>query len=183
LAASIRLFALSLFGFPAAAGGADVIEGNGAAAEEDEGESNGGESQGEFVSVVAHQSVVEVNFGDGDGQIDADGESGCASEQAQEDEDAAKEFRKGREVASPGGESEAVDELGMVLKPAENLVVAVAEDDGAEGEAHDEEREGLQAVEIAHEVPPGERKIDYSSGTEEGSRCDLAGAIEVLGCV
>lgn len=68
-----------------------------------------------------------------------------------------------------------MDELSVVLKSAENFVIAVAEDDCAEGEAQDEEREGLQAVEIAQGVPPGERKIDYSSGAEEGSRCDSAG--------
>jgi hypothetical protein len=36
-----------------AAGGADVVEGDGAAAEKDEGKSQGGQSQGEFVSVGA----------------------------------------------------------------------------------------------------------------------------------
>jgi hypothetical protein len=39
--------------FGAAAGGADVIEGDGAAAEKGEGKGEGGEGQGEFVSAVA----------------------------------------------------------------------------------------------------------------------------------
>ena len=158
-----------LLGFPAAAGCTDVIERDGAAPEEDEGECEGGQRQGEFVSVVAHQSVVEVHLGDSYGQIDADGESGHASEQSQQDEQAAKEFGERRQVGGPGRKSEAGDELSVVLESAENFMVSVAEHDSAEGEAHDEKREGLQAIEVAHAVPPSERRIDYSSGTEDGS--------------
>jgi len=162
-----------LLEFPAAAGGADVVEGDGAGAEENEGEGEGGQSKGEFVSAVAHQSVVEVDLGDGYGQIDADGASSHASEQAQQDEQAANEFGEGGEVGGPGRESEAGDELSVVLQSAENFVVSVIDYDGAKSEAHHEERERLQAVEVAHVVPPVERRIDYSSGTEEGSRLSL----------
>ena len=172
-AAETGLSCFSLLGFPAAAGGADVVEGDGAGAEENEGEGEGGQSKGEFVSAVAHQSVVEVDLGDGYGQIDADGKSSHAGEQAQQDEQAAKEFSEGREVGGPGRESEAGDELSVVLQSAENFVVSVIDYDGAKSEAHHEERERLQAVEVAHVVPPVERRIDYSSGTEEGSRLSL----------
>jgi hypothetical protein len=58
----------------------------------------------------------------------------------------------------------------MVVESAEDFVISVADHDGAEGEAHDEEREGLQAVEVAQTRSSGERNIDYSRGTEEGSR-------------
>jgi hypothetical protein len=37
-------------------------------------------------------------------------------------------------------------------------VVSVVEHDSAQGEAHDEQREGLQAVEVAHVVPPREKR-------------------------
>jgi hypothetical protein len=37
-------------------------------------------------------------------------------------------------------------------------VVAVDEHDGAESEAHDEEREGLQAIEVAQVIPPARKK-------------------------
>ena len=147
-----RLFSLT------AAGGADVIEGDGAAAEEDKGKCEGGEGQREFVSAVAHQPVVEVHLGDGYGDIDADGQSCNASEQAEQNEKAAKELGEGREVGGPARESEADDELGMVVQSAENLVGSVDDDDGAEGETHDKEREGLQAIEVAQVVPPAERK-------------------------
>jgi hypothetical protein len=112
---------------------------------------------------------VKVHPGDSYGQIDADGKSGHAREQSQQDEEAAKEFGKGGEVGGPGRKSETGNKLSMVLKSAENFVVSVAEHNSAESEAHGEKREGLQPIEVAHAVPPGERRIDYSSGTEEGS--------------
>ncbi len=90
--------------------------------------------------------------------IYTDGKGGNASEQAQQDEQASKEFGEGGEVGGPGGEPEAGDKLSMVVKSAENLVVSVVEHDGAQGEAHDKECEGLQAVEVAQVVPPAERK-------------------------
>ncbi len=131
-----------------------MVEGDGACAEEDEAEGEGSEREGKFVAVVAHQSVVEVNLGNGDGEIDADGKSGRACEQAEQNQDAAEEFSERRKIASPGRETEAGDELGMVVESAENFVVAVAKHDCAEGEAHDEECERLQAVEVAQVGPP-----------------------------
>lgn len=146
-----------------------MVEGDGAAAEEDEGKCQGGQSQGELVPAVANQSIVEVDFDDGDGKVDANGKRSDASEQAQQDEQPAKEFGEGGEVGCPGGESEAGDKLRVVVKASENLVVSVVEHYRAKGKAHDEERKGLQAIKIAQGVSP-KAKIDYSSGTMEGSR-------------
>jgi hypothetical protein len=147
-----------------AAGGADVVEGDGATAEKNEGESKGGESEGEFVSTVTGQSVVEVHFGNGDGEIDADGKGGDASEEAEQNEQPAEELREGGEISRPARKSEAGDQVRVVVKATENLVVTVDEHDGTQGETHEKEREGLQAIEVAHVIPPAERKIDYSSG-------------------
>jgi len=147
-----------LFGLSPSAGSADVVEGNGAAAEEDKGECEGGQSEREFGSAVADQSVVDMHLGYGHGKIDADGKSSYASEKAQQDEQPAKEFGERREIRGPGGESEAGDELGMVVKSAENLLVPVVEHDSAQGKAHEEKSEGLQAIEVAQGVPPAERK-------------------------
>src|SRR5258708_40266455 len=97
---------------------------------------------------------------DGDAKVYADGKGGNASEQAQKDEQAAKEFGEGGEVGGPGREPEAGHKLSMVVKSAEDLVVAVVEHDGAQGEAHDEECEGLQAVEGGQVVPPAGRRKD-----------------------
>jgi hypothetical protein len=95
-----------------------------------EGEGESGEGQGEFVSAIAHQSVVEVYFGDGDGHIDADGESRHTGEQAEKDEQAAEEFREGGKIRGPARESEAGDEIGVVVKSAKDLIVSMADDDG-----------------------------------------------------
>jgi len=135
-----------------------MVERHGAAAEEDEGKSEGGQGEGQFVSTVAHQSVVDVHLGDGDGEIDADGKSSHPSEQAQQQEQTAKEFSEGRKVSGPGGESEAGDELGVVMESAENFVVSVVKHNRAQGEAHDEESEGLQAIKVAQAVPPAGRR-------------------------
>jgi hypothetical protein len=57
----------------------------------------------------------------------------------------------------------------MLLQPPENLMVSVADHYGAQGESHDEERERLQAIEVAQGIPPEKDSIDYSSGGAEGS--------------
>jgi hypothetical protein len=150
-----------------------VIQCDGAAAEEDEAEGQGSQGQGEFVAAIAHQAIMKVHLRDRYGHIDADGEGGNASEQSEKNEDASEEFCERRQIAGPGWESEAVDELSMVLQSSENLVVSVAEHDGTEGQAHDEERERLQAVEVAHGILQ-RKTIAYISGRPEGRRCDPA---------
>src|SRR5580700_5217321 len=145
-----RLLGLSA----ATAGGADVVEGDGAGAEEYKAKGQGGEGEGQFVSAVTDQPVVEVHLGDGDGEIDADAKSGNAGEQAEQHEESAEELGKGGEVGRPAGKSEAGDQVSVVMKSAENLVITVGEHNRAQGEAHHQKREGLQAIKVAHEVPP-----------------------------
>jgi hypothetical protein len=54
-------------------------------------------------------------------------------------------------------------------------VVSVDEHDGAQGEAHDEEGEGLQAVEVAHVVPPAKRRIKITAAwRRREARCCLS---------
>jgi hypothetical protein len=113
---------------------------------------------------------VEVHLEDGDRQVDADGKRGHAGEQAKQDQQAPNEFGKRGKIGSPGWEPEAGDELSMVLETAENLVLSVVEHDGTQGEAHDEECKGLQAVEMAHGVLRW-RKIDYRNRGLVGSGC------------
>ena len=151
-----------LFGFSASAGGANVVEGDGASAKEDEAKGQRGERQREFVSPVTQQSVMEVYFCDSHRQIDADGKSGAAGEQPEEHEEAAKELGKGGEIGHPGRESKAGDELNVVVKSTEDFLISVGDHHGAEGQAHDEQSERLQAIEVAQMVPPAERGIDYS---------------------
>ena len=131
-----------------------MIESDRTSAEKDKCESNGRESQGEFVSSVPHESVVKVNLRYGHGQIDANGESSCASKQPEQNEQAAKELSKGREISSPCRKPEAGHELSVVVKAAENLLISVADHDSAKGEAHNEKREGLQSIEVAQRSLP-----------------------------
>ena len=93
-----------------------------------------------------------MNLGDGDAEVDADGQGGGAGEQTYEHEQAAEEFRESGEISAPSGKSEAGDKLNVVMKPAKNLVISVSHHHRAEGEAHDEKCEGLQAIEVAQEV-------------------------------
>jgi hypothetical protein len=142
-----------LFEF-SATGRADVIEGDRPAAEKDQGKGESRKGEGKFVSVLAHQSVVEVNFGDGNAEIETDGKTGDAGEQADEYQQAAKEFGEGGEVSGPGGKSQADDELHVMVKASEDFVISVAKHNGAQGKAHDKEGEGLQAIEVVQGNPP-----------------------------
>ena len=126
-----------------------MVKGDRSAAEKDESKCESGHSEREFVPAIAHQAIVKVNFGDCDRQVDADGKGGGPCEQAKQYEQAAKEFRKGRQIGTPGREAEAGHELNVMVESAEDFLISVAYYDGAEGEAHDEEREGLQAVKVA----------------------------------
>src|SRR5579862_2977013 len=127
-----------------------MIEGNGAAAEKDQSECDGGESEREFKAAVSGQAVVPVNFDNGDNHIDADGKSRRASEKADQNEQAAEELGESGEIGAPPGEAEALHNLNVVMKSAKNLVVSMHREDYAKGEAHDEEREWLQTIEVAH---------------------------------
>ncbi len=93
---------------------------------------------------------MKMNLGDGDAEIDADSKSGGASEQADQDKDAAEELGEGGEISRPAGKAEAFDELNVMVKAAENFVISVADHDGADGETHDEKCQRLQTIEVAH---------------------------------
>jgi hypothetical protein len=108
---------------------------------------------------------MKVDFGDGDGQIDANGKRSEAGEQADQHEYAAKKFREGGKICGPAGEPEAGDELNVVVKSAENFMVSVADHDGAQGKAHDKESQGLQTIEVA-QVASGRRIDRLQQGSE-----------------
>jgi hypothetical protein len=117
---------------------------------------------------------MEVNFGDGHGHIDANGKSGGAGKQADEDEDTAEKFGKGGKVGAPGGQTQAGDELNVVGKSAEDLVVTVCGHDGAQGEPHNEKSEGLQAIKVTQVISSEETiEIDYSSLMNERKWAEL----------
>lgn len=55
----------------------------------------------------------------------------------------------------------------MVMKAAENFLISVTEHNGAQSEAHDEECDGLQTIEVVQGKSSG--RVDYSSGSGDGS--------------
>jgi hypothetical protein len=60
------------------------------------------------------------------------------------------------------------DHFNVVVKSAEDLVVTMNEHDGAQGEAHEEKREGLQAIEKAHVNSSGGKRIAYRRWRVDG---------------
>jgi hypothetical protein len=159
----------------AAAGSPNVVEGDGAGTEKDEGKGKSGQSEREFVPAVTGQSVVEVHFGNGDGEIDADGEGGDAREEAEQNEQSAEELSESGEISRPAWESEAGDEVSVVVKSAENLVVTVNEHDGTQGETHDKECERLQAIEVAHRGSSEEKQITAARRSREAWASHFSG--------
>ena len=64
---------------------------------------------------------------------------------------------KRRDVTEPARHAEAGDPLRVVLQTSEHIVIAMHNHDGADGQAHDEKGKGLQAIEVAQNVPPKRR--------------------------
>lgn len=143
----------------------DVVYGDGACAEKDEREGKGGQRQRELDTVIPGEAVVPMHFPDGHDHVDADGESGEAGEESGQDEQSAKEFGEGGQVGGPCGESQAGDELGVMMESAKDFVIAMDDHNGPQGQTHEQQSERLQTIKVAHEVPPGEneRNIDYSN--------------------
>jgi hypothetical protein len=127
----------------------NVVQSNGAGAEEDQSKSQSGYRERELDSVITGQSIVQVHLPDRDAEIYADGKSRDAGEESRQDEQAAQEFREGRNVAQPAGKTETGHEIGVVMQAAENVMVAMHDHDGAQGEAHEKKREWLQAFRVA----------------------------------
>jgi len=126
-----------------------VVEGDRAGAEEDQSEGQRGCGQGELESVIAGQAIVQVHFPDRDHEVHADGESRDPGKESRQYAQAAQEFREGRNVAHPMGQTKACHEVGVVMQAAENFVIAVDDHDRAQGKTHDKKRKWLQAFRVA----------------------------------
>jgi hypothetical protein len=66
-----------------------MIDRNLTSAEKDQSESDGCHGERKLVSMVAHQPVMPMHFPDGYNEIDADCESRGASEESNQDQQAA----------------------------------------------------------------------------------------------
>ncbi len=142
-----------------------VIDGNRPSAKEDQGKREGSRGEWEFISGMVwgtHESVVPMHFPDGDNEVDADRECGRASEQSHQDQQAAEKLGEGRYVAQPGGKAQTGDHLSMMVQSTKNLLRSVGDHDGAQGQAHDDQGNRLQAIKIAQDIPPNDG-IDYPS--------------------
>lgn len=126
-----------------------MVQSDGAGAEEDQSKSQSGYRQRELHSVIAGQSIVQVHFPDRDNEIYADGESRDAGKESRQYEQAAEEFREGRNVAQPVGKTKTRHEVGVVMQAAENFVVAMHDHDDAQGKTHEKKRKWLQAFRVA----------------------------------
>lgn len=117
----------------------NVVKGNGTSSKENQGEGQGGDGEGELISGAiggADQSIVQVHFPDSDKHIDENGERCSPSEKSKQDHQPAEEFREGGNIAQPCGQAETGHHLGMVMQSAENLVIAMRDHNGAQGQAH-----------------------------------------------
>jgi hypothetical protein len=126
-----------------------VVQGDGTSAEKDQSKGQSGHRERELESVIAGQSIVQVHFPDRDAEVHADGESRDAGKESSKYQQAAKEFREGRNVAQPVGKTETRDEVGVMMQASENFVVAMHDHNGAQGQTHEKKRKGLQAFRVA----------------------------------
>ena len=99
--------------------------------------------------MIAGQSIVQMHFPDRDAEVHADGESRDAGKESRQYEQAAEEFREGRNVAQPVGKTKTRHEVSVVMQASENFVVAMHDHNGAQGQTHEKKRKWLQAFRVA----------------------------------
>ena len=126
-----------------------MINGEGASSEENQAEGERRKGEGKLVTSVAGEPIVQVHFPDRNHQIDADGECRSSGEESDQNEQSANKFGKGGQVGGPARQSQAGDKLHVVMEPSEDLVISVSDHDGTQREAHGEESEWLQTIEVA----------------------------------
>jgi hypothetical protein len=87
-----------------------------------------------------------MHFHDGHHQVDRNCQSGKASEQSENYENAPKKLRRGGEIGQPSRQPETADHLNMVMQTSKHFGVAVTDHDDAENQAQYEKRKGLEFV-------------------------------------
>lgn len=90
-----------------------------------------------------------MNFPDGDGEVDADGERRGTREEPHQDEQTPDKLGAKGQIAHPCGNAEAADKLGEMMQAARDFVISVSDHDDAESQSHDEKSKRLQTIEIA----------------------------------
>ncbi len=108
--------------------------------------------------MISAQAIVPVHFPYRDDQIDADCTGSGPGEKSGNDQQATQELGKRRNIAEPRRQAESGDHVDVIVQVVEYILVAVGQHDGAEGETHHQQSQGLKAIEIAQE--------SFTSGTE-----------------
>lgn len=94
---------------------------------------------------------MPMHLPDSDRKIDADRESGRAGEKSYKNQQAANEFGERRDISQPRRQAEVSDHLRSLMKASEDFVKAMGRHNHSQGQAHDEESEWLQTIEVAQD--------------------------------
>ena len=123
-----------------------MIDGDRSCAKKDEskGESGDGERELDAGTIGgAQEAVVPVNFPNGDGQVDADGQRRGTGEEPDQDQQASDELGAKGYIAEPSGDAEIADELGEMMQAAGDFVISMRDHNDANSQAHDKKGERL----------------------------------------
>ena len=108
-----------------------AVERHGSCAVEAEHDGDGGE----LCDVVINaEALMDADGEERHQHVDGDEARGQAGEEAEQDEDAADKFRKGRDVAEPVGKSESDDVVDEVMQRGVGRDLLVSVDDHGESE-------------------------------------------------
>jgi len=143
-----------------------MVDRDGASPKKDEGQGDSGGGEGKFIAGTIRgpdESIVQVHLPDCDDEIAAHKESGSPSKESCQQQEATEELGEGGDIAQPGWQPKAGDELSMVVQATEDLVIAVCHHDETQSEAHHEKSKRLKAIEISQSVPP-KRKNKITAG-------------------
>src|SRR5580658_2457653 len=94
--------------------------------------------------------MFEMYLPDGHTHLDQECQREKTRKQAENDGDAAEEFRASGKIGHPARKSKRADHVGMVMKTAENFGVSMSDHDRSKNEAQHQQGEGLQFIERIH---------------------------------
>ena len=83
---------------------------------------------------------MQMNLPDSNAKVDTDGKRRRPSEESDQQQQSANQFRECGNVTQPGGEPHKSHRLGEVLESAKDFVITVNAHDCAERQPHDEKR-------------------------------------------
>ena len=97
---------------------------------------------------------MPMNLPERNAKVDTDGKRRQPSEESDQQQQPANQFRECGNVTQPGRKPHTSHHLGEVPEAGKDFVVAVNAHDCAERQPHDEKRQGFEAVEMTQIMPP-----------------------------